>query len=61
MFFNRRISLFIREFYYYDSKTVLLWGFGERTQKSKLRMKSKRVCFLAQVKSKKGASETNYL
>lgn len=26
MFFNRRVPLFIREYYYYDSKAALLWG-----------------------------------
>ena len=26
MFFNRRIPLFIRESYYYDSKAAILWG-----------------------------------
>lgn len=26
MFFNRRIPLFIRESYYYDSATAIIWG-----------------------------------
>jgi len=59
MFSNRRIPLFIRESYYYDSKAVLLWDFGERTQKSELRMESKKACFLAEMKNKKGTSGAN--